>query len=61
MTSAQHGGIGILDNERTGFGEFVAIGPAPQERERIGLPTSDEGVVGRLIADPRPLRMSGPR
>ncbi len=60
MTSAQYGGIGVLDNERTGFGEFVAIGPTPQEREQIGLSTSDEGVVGRHFADPRPLQMSGP-
>lgn len=55
MTSARYGAIGILDHEGTGFKEFVTT---PEEHERIDSPPANQGILGQLMADPRPLRIS---
>ena len=55
MTCARHGAIGILDHEGTAFKEFVTT---PEEHERIDSPPANQGVLGQLIADPRPLRIN---
>jgi GAF domain-containing protein len=58
MTSARYGAIGVFDREGRRLEQFVTAGLTPQEEEQIGSPPADVGVLGQLITDSRPLRMS---
>jgi GAF domain-containing protein len=58
MTCARYGAIGVLDSARTGLEDFVTVGLTPQEVELIGARPTGKGVLGQLIVDPRPLRIS---
>lgn len=57
LSGATYGALGVLNSARTGLAEFVTVGLTAEQRERIGdLPTG-RGLLGRLISDPRPLRV----
>jgi len=58
MTGARYGALGVLSDDRTEFSEFITVGIEPQEEQRIGARPTGRGVLGLLIADPRPLRLS---
>ena len=58
MTSARYGAIGVLNDERTALVEFITVGLEPEEEEKIGARPTGKGVLGVLIADPRPLRLA---
>jgi signal transduction histidine kinase len=58
MTGARYGALGVLSDDRTEFSEFITVGLEPQEEDRIGARPTGRGVLGLLIADPRPLRLS---
>jgi signal transduction histidine kinase len=57
MTGARYGALGVLDGDRTGLAEFITHGLTDEEQRRIGSRPQGLGVLGLLIADPRPLRL----
>ncbi len=58
MTGARFGAIGVLNDERSALCEFITVGLEPDEEDRIGARPTGRGVLGLLIADPRPLRLA---
>lgn len=58
VTGARYAALGILDERRESLERFLTVGVDDETRRRIGdLPTG-RGVLGELIRDPRPLRVS---
>ena len=58
MTNARYGALGVLNEERTGLTEFVTAGLEPDEERKIGDRPTGLGVLGLLISDPKPLRLT---
>ena len=58
MTAARYGALGVLNEDRTALSEFLTVGLEPDEEQRIGARPTGRGVLGVLINDPRPLRLS---
>ena len=57
MTGARYGALGVLDEEKRALSEFVTVGLSMEEEDQIGPRPTGRGVLGLLIADPRPLRI----
>lgn len=57
VSGATYGALGVLNSERSGLSEFVTVGLTPEQREAIGELPTGRGLLGRLISDPRPLRV----
>ena len=58
LTGARYGAIGVLDESGNRLAQFITAGLGDAEREAIGdLPTG-RGILGVLITDARPLRLS---
>jgi signal transduction histidine kinase len=57
LVDARYGALGVLDRSRTSLAEFITVGIGQEERERIGALPRGHGILGLLIADPRPLRL----
>lgn len=57
VIGARYAALGVLNQEGTGLGTFVASGLTPEERARIGALPQGKGVLGLLITDPRPVRL----
>jgi signal transduction histidine kinase len=57
MTGARYGALGVLTNDGTALAEFITVGLEPDQEESIGPRPTGKGVLGLLIADPRPLRL----
>jgi len=57
VIGAQYAALGVLDVTGTEVGRFVTSGLSPAAADRIGRPPSGKGILGLLIADPRPLRL----
>ncbi len=57
MTGARYGALGVLDEEKQALSEFVTVGLSREEEDQIGPRPTGRGVLGLLIADPRPLRI----
>ena len=58
LTDATYAAIGVIDRAGTGLAEFVQVGLSGDQVAAIGHPPVGEGVLGLLILDPRPLRLS---
>ncbi|HXR13061.1 MAG TPA: GAF domain-containing sensor histidine kinase [Solirubrobacteraceae bacterium] len=58
VTGARYAALGILDEQRVGLEQFVTLGIDEDTRTQIGGPPRGRGVLGVLIRDPRPLRLS---
>jgi signal transduction histidine kinase len=58
MTGASFGALGMLNAERTGLAEFVTVGMTDEVEHRIGARPKGLGVLGLLIRDPRPIRLT---
>ena len=58
MTGARYAAVGVLNEDRTALAEFVTFGIKPEEVARIGPLPTGKGVLGTLIADPKPLRLA---
>ncbi len=54
MTGARYGGLGVLDESRTRLAEFITVGLEADQEEEIGA----QGVLGLLVTNPEPLRLS---
>jgi len=57
MTGARYGALGVLDEEKQSLSDFITVGISDAEAAVIGSPPTGRGVLGLLIADPRPLRI----
>jgi signal transduction histidine kinase len=58
MANARYGALGVLNHDRTALSEFVTVGIEPDEEARIGPRPTGLGILGLLIDDPRPLRIT---
>ncbi|WP_187368994.1 GAF domain-containing sensor histidine kinase [Baekduia soli] len=57
LTGARYAALGVLNEDRTALARFVTLGLDDAQRHGIGSPPVGRGVLGELIADPRPLRL----
>jgi signal transduction histidine kinase len=57
LVDARYGALGVLNLERTELSEFITVGVDAETRRAIGAPPKGHGILGLLIADPRPLRL----
>ena len=58
LVDAKYGAMGVLGPDREHLVEFVSRGMTGEEGEAIGDLPSGRGVLGLLINDPRPMRLS---
>jgi signal transduction histidine kinase len=58
LVGARYGALGVLGPDREHLIEFVTEGVATDERLRIGELPRGHGILGLLIRDPKPLRIS---
>jgi signal transduction histidine kinase len=57
LVDARYGALGVIAVDGT-LAEFITVGLAREEAERIGPPPRGDGVLGQLIHHPEPLRLS---
>jgi signal transduction histidine kinase len=56
---ARYAALGVIDQTSgTSLSNFVTSGLSPDLREKIGPNPTGKGILGVLIADPRPLRLA---
>jgi two-component system, NarL family, sensor histidine kinase DevS len=58
LTGARYAALGVLNESGTGLGRFLTLGIDDSTRRLIGPLPTGRGVLGELIRDPRPLRLS---
>jgi signal transduction histidine kinase len=58
LVDAQYGALGVLNEQRTALDEFITVGLDEDEERSIGPRPTGRGILGRLIVDATPLRMS---
>jgi GAF domain-containing protein len=58
LTGARYAALGVMDQERTGLERVVTAGIDEDGRRAIGELPHGRGVLGVLIDDPRPLRLT---
>jgi signal transduction histidine kinase len=56
LTGARYAALGVLNDRRTELERFITVGIDTHTRRAIGDLPRGRGVLGVLIADPRPLR-----
>lgn len=57
-THARYGALGVLTPDGRQIEEFVTVGVTDEERAAIGDPPTGHGLLGVLITEPHPLRLS---
>ena len=57
LVDARYGAVGVLDRSRPGLAEFITVGIDERRIAEIGHLPEGHGILGRLIVDPRPLRL----
>jgi signal transduction histidine kinase len=58
VIGSRYAALGVLDVTGTELGRFVTSGLTQEQADRIGRPPSGKGILGLLIADPRPIRLA---
>ncbi|HEY1593101.1 MAG TPA: GAF domain-containing sensor histidine kinase [Solirubrobacteraceae bacterium] len=58
ITGARYAALGVLNENRTGLGRFLTRGIDPETQRAIGDLPHGRGVLGVLIEEPQPLRLS---
>jgi signal transduction histidine kinase len=58
VTGARYAALGILDERRTELERFITRGIEPEQHRAIGDLPRGRGILGLLIHDPQPLRLS---
>ena len=58
ITGARYGALGVVSSDRSTLSQFITTGMTKGEETEIGTRPKGLGVLGLLIADPRPLRIS---
>jgi signal transduction histidine kinase len=57
LVNARYGALGVLNDERTQFEQFLTVGLSDTEEAAIGPRPTGRGVLGLLITQPTPLRL----
>ncbi len=57
LVGARYGALGILDEAGVGLAQFLTVGVDDDTHYAIGHLPEGHGILGVLIADPRPLRL----
>lgn len=58
LVGARYAALGVLNPNRTGLDQFITVGLSPDEEAQIGDRPTGRGVLGVLITEPSPLRLS---
>lgn len=58
VIDARYGALGVLSEPGGALSEFVYVGISPDDARTIGHLPEGHGILGLLIVDPRPLRLS---
>jgi GAF domain-containing protein len=58
VTAAKYAALGILNHDRTELERFITVGISEDQERMIGERPRGRGVLGVLIRDPRPLRLT---
>ena len=58
LVDARYGALGVLDESGTGLVDFIAVGMDDRQRRAIGRLPKGHGILGLLIADRVPIRLS---
>jgi signal transduction histidine kinase len=58
LVGARYGALGVLNEERTGLEQFLTVGLSQEVEKAIGARPTGRGVLGLVITDPAPLRLS---
>ncbi|HEY1355034.1 MAG TPA: GAF domain-containing sensor histidine kinase [Solirubrobacterales bacterium] len=58
LTSAEYAALGVLDRHRTELERFIHLGIDDETRNEIGSLPRGRGVLGELIREPAPLRLT---
>ncbi len=58
LVNARYGALGVLGPDGEHLMQFITHGVTPEQRARIGDPPSGHGILGLLIRDPRPQRLT---
>jgi signal transduction histidine kinase len=58
LVGAKYAALGVLNPTRTALEQFLTAGLTAEEEARIGPRPTGRGVLGLLITEPRPLRVS---
>jgi two-component system, NarL family, sensor histidine kinase DevS len=58
LTGARYAALGVLDVAGVGLDRFLTSGIEAERRRRIGSLPLGHGILGELISDPRPLRLT---
>jgi signal transduction histidine kinase len=58
LGDARYGALGVLNPSRTALEHFVTIGPESDDEQAISTHLSGLGILGTLILDAQPLRLS---
>ena len=57
LVGARYGALGVIGEDRT-LVEFITVGADPDTVRQIGAPPDGHGILGLLIVDPQPLRLT---
>ncbi len=57
LADARYGALGVLDVAGTALSEFITVGIDDETRAEIGDLPKGHGILGLLIAQPRPIRL----
>ena len=57
LVGARYGALGVLDEAGIGLSQFLTVGVDDDTHHAIGHLPEGHGILGVLIADPRPLRL----
>jgi len=58
LTGARYAALGVLDSRRQELERFLTVGIDHATRQALGDPPRGHGVLGELIREPKPLRLS---
>jgi len=58
VTVARYGALGVLTPDGGHIEEFITVGVSDEERAAIGDPPTGGGILGVLIHEPHPMRLS---
>jgi signal transduction histidine kinase len=58
LVGARYAALGVLNETRTGLEEFITVGLSEAEETQIGDRPAGRGVLGLLITEPEPLRLT---
>ncbi|WP_426319896.1 GAF domain-containing protein [Microbacterium sp. E-13] len=58
LVNAEFGALGVIAPEGDALEEFIYVGLTEEQAQQIGHLPTGHGLLGALIADPRPIRLS---